>query len=143
MPAYYNVEVFEISGNTLKLNVWLKHPEREYFSLKKNFALQFIIDPILQELCEANKILLKGEVNDFYEEDWIMDNEEELIEEVKIETERYPVADHSNLTPEEKSAFWKNKNRIPFAQYIITVSNENTLAHIETGMSWESAAYEI
>lgn len=144
MPAYYNVVVEEVTGTKLVLGVWIKHPEKQVFPEAKNFVLQLICDPIVQGDAPEAPLLKNASAEDLEDEDWLMDNEEELIDSVEIVLlERFPTIDLSSFTNEQRTAFWKDKNQIPYARYVIIVASQDTIAHLKPGMKWESAAYEV
>lgn len=144
MPAYFDVTVEHIEDSELILGVRIKHPEKEVFPVRKNFVLQLICDPVIQDQLFGAALLSYGSIDLIQEEDWLMDNEEELIDSVEISNvKNYPVRDLSQLSNEERTAFWKDKERIPYAQYRIIVSDKSIIAHLKKGQNWESGAYEF
>lgn len=146
MPSFYLCTVLKKENKQLYLNLHIINHQCNYFSLEKNFALQLILDPILQGKCLNPHLSKYVESNEDFENDnWILDHEELIIESADFQSLHYPInnVEYDSMNAEEKTIFWRDKSRIPLAMYNIEVVNEEFIAHLTTGMEWESAAYEL
>ncbi len=145
MSALFDIEVLEKTGNTVKLKLYIIHPDQYWFYESKSFALQLIWDlskatkndrnPLLEEISKEKILNVK----------WVIDNQDKYIESIKIlETLNYPIEiDYSRMSEQEFDKHWENKKELAQAIYLITVSDPRWIEHVYLGLKYDTAAYDM
>ncbi len=145
MSSLFDIEVLSKTDNTVELKLYIIHPHQYWFYESKSFALQLIWDltkVIKQISCPLSKEISAEKILDIK---WVINNQDKFIKSVMIsETLNYPIdLDYSILSEEEYDKHWEDKKSLAQAIYLITVTNPKWIKHIQNGMEYETAAYDM
>lgn len=171
MSTLWKVEVREVSGRRTALRVGLAHPDAGDFSDSRAFALRLLYDGVWTYRLKVGRIAL-GPLGDAVDADritdqsWVEAHADRFIVSVEVGGIEGPPFDEGSarqrvdaavrrrgLAPregeawksawaEEWRAFWQEPSNLPAAPYVIEVTHERWLSHLEPGRRWESSAFD-
>jgi hypothetical protein len=139
MAATFYIQAIEKKETEVKLNIYIIHPDENYFPEKKNFALQIIWQPANPSTGADYPIGRKISIDQILDPDWMNVHTISFIVDVKITaTENYPAADDFDYGKP-----MANLELLPKATFEITVTAPEWIEHIAPEQTWKSAAYDM
>ncbi len=139
MSATFYIQAIEKKNKELKMNIYIIHPDENYFPEKKNFALQIIWQPANPSTGVDYPIGRKISIDQILDPDWMNVHSGSFIEDVKITaTVNYPAPDDFDY-----SKPMANLDLLPRATFEVTVSSQEWIEHITPEETWRSAAYDM
>lgn len=84
-------------------------------------------------------------MDDILNEDFVQENSSRFIKSVNIkDLKNYPRdVNFDEMSEDEFDAYWENEEGLPQATLVIQVTDPKWIAHLESGMEWETAAYDL
>jgi hypothetical protein len=139
MAELYHVEATAKNNCVLTMFVYIVHQDESEFYTKKNFALQLIwppANPFLEvDFPLGNAVPFES----FIDPEWMNAHAGEFVSKVEIlSTRSYPIPEGFDF-----SAPMANLERMPRAEYRVSVTASRWLDHIQPPQSWKSAAYDM
>ncbi|MGV3597808.1 MAG: hypothetical protein ACO1PI_08045 [Bacteroidota bacterium] len=125
--------------NKLQLGVWIIDPELDTFIEQPYYFLQALYDAAKEK--NTGEILSLNR-NDLTDAEWIINNAHLYVEDVwLIDAKNYPV-DESVFALEDSQyqKFWKDLDKVPYAEFELTVTDPKWVSHIKQNTTWESMA---
>ena len=130
MSTLFNVDVAEIAGTHVKLNLVSAHPDAGPFGTDDVFALRLLHETAFEldghlnykGLCPLGEAVTYDEVMD---DDWAQENASKYIAAVEVEPADLPEEVPTGTV----------------ADYDIEVTDEQWVEHLKQGQTWNSAAF--
>lgn len=170
MATLWKAKVLALEENQVRLQIRQVHPDAGPFASTRQFALRLLHEQALGFNEDFQNVAL-GPLGDaisedqVYDEDWMGGEAKNYVPEVSLiessgpalsEPEVmnmllkkiFPHQDPKFLSPADLqkvekaySEFWSQEDQLPWATYLIRVSDPRWIAHLKKGQSWNSAAY--
>ena len=142
--SLFKVKVLSKKEASLILRLRIISAEQPGFCTSKSFALMLLIDPIIQEIADRAPLAHNVSLKDTLDINWVSVNVSKYIEECHLSNiENYPLSvDLEQLSPKQQRDFWKS-NRTPTAIFEITTTSPAWIEHIDKGMEWDTAAFDL
>ena len=137
MSDLYNVEAIEKQDNRIVLRIAITHPDVEGIYAKKNFALQVLWDATTALVpCPLRAAISPRESEDFF---FMTAVEGDFIAAVRfLEANNAPVEAGIAFLDRED-----DRGHLSHAVMEIITTEPKWLQHIEAGLPWNSAAYDM
>ncbi len=143
MSELFRVKVLRVAQKSVTLQLVIIHPDQQRFYTTRSFALQLLWEPThLSYEFEGERVYHHAPsalgqtltVEHLMDAEFVIAHQAHFIASVALlETANYP--------PE--SLDWDDEESLPRAVLEITVTEPRWLAHLQAGMAWESAAYNM
>ena len=145
MPTHlFAVDVRSKTGPTVVVGLRIISAEQPDFPRTRSFALMLLLDPIAQRTVTGAPLGQAASLEDALDEDWVYENIDRFVDDCELfDEENVPIdVDLSALSDAEERAFWASE-RAPRARMKISVVDTRWIEHVERGMSWDSAAFDL
>ena len=148
MSELFRVEVLRVAENTVTLQLVIIHPDQQRFYTTRSFALQLLWEPTHLSYQQAGKTVYQHDpsalgqaltVENIQDRDFVLAQQAEFIAAVALlETINYPADNYPSSEVD-----WDDVATLPRAVLEITVTEPRWIAHLQAGMTWDSAAYTM
>lgn len=143
MSELFSVEVLRVAENTVALQLIIIHPDQQRFYTTRSFALQLLWEPTHLSYQHDGETVYRhapsalGQaitVEAIQDRDFVIAQQGQIIASVALlETVNYPLG----------AVDWDDAATLPRAVLEITVTEPHWIAHLQAGMTWDSAAYSM
>ena len=144
MATYlFHVKVNEVSDTQVVLKLRIITGEQPNFCSGPSFALMLLYDPIDIGMVRDAPLGRQVTLEDLMNVDWLDEHVDEYIRSTALgAVKNHPVTtDLAAMSPKQWRDFFKS-SRAPSALFEVTVTRSEWLAHLRTGMEWDTAAYD-
>lgn len=144
--ALYTVTVDRVEDDQVEWTVKIVHPDIFTISEQRPFAFSLLMNPFFDwkhgrdPAIRGTPMADEVDVDDFLDIDWVRTNAGGFVKEVElVDTQNYPPPGYED---ENYDQFWRGDERAE-ATLKVTVTHPGWLEHLQEGMSWESASFDM